>query len=61
MFLIAKVGAHAGELREYSPEAAKALLESGRAENPYAAKPAPPKRVPDAPRRDRRKSRNGRN
>lgn len=37
MFLIAKVGAYAGELREYSPEAGRALLALGRAVSPYAA------------------------
>lgn len=37
MFLIAKVGAYAGELREYSPEAGRTLLALGRAVSPYAA------------------------
>lgn len=36
MFLKSKIGRYAGEVREYSPEAARALLNSGRAINPHA-------------------------
>jgi hypothetical protein len=36
MFLRVKDGFYAGEIREFAPEAARALLASGRAVNPYA-------------------------
>lgn len=36
MFLRAKDGFYAGQIREYSPEAGRALLAAGRAENPYS-------------------------
>lgn len=36
MFLRVEDGYYKGEIREFSPEAARALLASGRAENPFA-------------------------
>lgn len=45
MFLRAKDGLYAGQIREYSPEAARQLLAAGRAENPYAE---PARSVPEA-------------
>lgn len=35
MFLRSKDGFYAGQVREFSPQAGKALLESGRAVNPF--------------------------
>jgi len=36
MFLRSLDGAYKGEIREFPPEVARALLAAGRAENPYA-------------------------
>jgi hypothetical protein len=44
MFLRAKDGLYAGEVREFAPEIGRQLLQSGRAENPYAE---PAVTVPD--------------
>lgn len=41
MFLLEKDGKYAGEIREFPPEVARALLDAGRAVNPYA-EPAQP-------------------
>jgi len=40
MLLRVKDGLYKGEIRDFAPEAARTLLASGRAENPYAD-PAP--------------------
>jgi hypothetical protein len=69
MFLKATIGRYAGEIREYSPEAAQALLKNGRAVNPFApveAKTAtgaesPAPRAAVAPRNSRSARRYGRN
>ena len=65
MFLRAKDGMYAGQIREYSPEAARQLLAAGRAENPYAepARSVPKKDAPVVePERKRSRKRNhGRN
>lgn len=65
MFLKATIGRYAGEIREYSPEAARALLKSGSAIDPYAPETATPPRSseaqPQQPRGRKGKSKHGRN
>jgi hypothetical protein len=62
MFLKATIGRYAGEIREYSPEAAQALLRSGRAINPYAsAKAAAPEAAEAEPKPQGARERRGRN
>lgn len=42
MFLRVLIGRYSGEIREFAPEAARAMLADGRAENPYLDTPGPP-------------------
>jgi len=61
MFLKATIGRYAGEIREYSPEAAQALLKNGRAVNPYAsAKAAAPEVAEAQPKPQGTRERRGR-
>lgn len=41
MYLRIKIGRYAGEIREFAPTVARDLLDSGRAENPFADQPIP--------------------
>jgi hypothetical protein len=47
MYLRLLIGRDKGEIRDFPPEVATALLKNGRAENPYAT-PAPIAPVPSA-------------
>jgi hypothetical protein len=49
MYLREKDGLYAGQVRDFPPEVAAALLASGRAENPFAeTSPAPVLPIPSA-------------
>jgi hypothetical protein len=59
MFLRVKDGFYAGQIREFAPEAGRALVAAGRAENPYAEPPRvdvrPPTSIPVSPKKKGRK------